>query len=635
MQVLTTAPSLPHRYARTHEIDGAAMLAAGALLITRRNQLERRVHALTTALNLANEGSAMLSATAVESDAHLPAELQELMEGSATAFARVLAAVAELKASELKASEPKATSRSDDALATELISRGGAISRGAISRDGRPTRSSSELISGCISRGEAPGTPSNLQGQIARDTPRDMAAEALRVQRLLTLSARINHALLARLTNLKVPSPAVDRARARAMEMLRITAVLSAAAMPSSTPSWAPPSDDERPQGKGLPNMGLPNMAPPSYDERPRPEARRPDQGKGLPVALKQEQLVSTCHIRQLVSMTNVLHARVQAQGHAALQTNKTTDLAQAMDLAENARRVFAFVLRRLDEAPVQRVRMSDALARLGAIVVQADSLLFALQRAVDLTSEDGAADEAADGAADHLGQRGSRPNMASRHQLPNMASLHQLPNMADHLGQHTLSLAAGVSSVHILGELFETLLEAGLDEGVVTNLKQSLLPRGATTRRRDLPAGATIALPRTGRTSVGIYVRSSVSDAWRCGTRQLVLALASAGVGLQSGLRRCSPPLLAAPYLIPIYLLAASVAPASIVVPALIYRLDQDDEARWVRMAYNVVWLDTLCLQPGILLLLSLVQTVGEALSGRARTRRPSASPMPNALSA
>jgi hypothetical protein len=46
-------------------------------------------------------------------------------------------------------------------------------------------------------------------------------------------------------------------------------------------------------------------------------------------------------------------------------------------------------------------------------------------------------------------------------------------------------------------------------------------------------------------------------------------------------------------------------------------------------------VWLDTLCLQPGILLLLSLVQTVGEALSGRARTRRPSASPMPNALSA
>lgn len=206
---------------------------------------------------------------------------------------------------------------------------------------------------------------------------------------------------------------------------------------------------------------------------------------------------------------------------------------------------------------------------------------------------------------------------------------------MADHLGQHTLSLAAGVSSVHILGELFETLLEAGLDEGVVTNLKQSLLPRGATTRRRDLPAGATIALPRTGRTSVGISVRSSVSDAWRRGTRQLVLALASAGVGLQSGLRRCSPPLLAAPYLIPIYLLAASVAPASIVVPALIYRLDQDDEARWVRMAYNVVWLDTLCLQPGILLLLSLVQTVGEALSGRARTRRPSASPMPNALSA
>ena len=623
MQVLTTAPSLPHRYARTHEIDGAAMLAAGALLITRRNQLERRVHALTTALNLANEGSAMLSATAVESDAHLPAELQELMEGSATAFARVLAAVAELKASELKASEPKAsepkaTSRSDDALAKELIS-----------------------------RGEAPGTPSNLLGQIARDTPRDMAAEALRVQRLLTLSARINHALLARLTNLKVPSPAVDRARARAMEMLRITAVLSAAAMPSSTPSWAPPSDDERPQGKGLPNMGLPNMAPPSYDERPRPEARRPEgkglpnmasrrpEGKGLPVALKQEQLVSTCHIRQLVSMTNVLHARVQAQGHAALQTNKTTDLAQAMDLAENARRVFAFVLRRLDEAPVQRVRMSDALARLGAIVVQADSLLFALQRAVDLKSEDG--------AADHLGQRGSGPNMASRHQLP---------NMADHLGQHTLSLAAGVSSVHILGELFETLLEAGLDEGVVTNLKQSLLPRGATTRRRDLPAGAhhgaptttrrrylpagaTIALPRTGRTSVGIYVRSSVSDAWRRGTRQLVLALASAGVGLQSGLRRCSPPLLAAPYLIPIYLLAASVAPASIVVPALIYRLDQDDEARWVRMAYNVVWLDTLCLQPGILLLLSLVQTVGEALSGRARTRRPSASPMPNALSA
>ena len=621
MQVLTTAPSLPHRYARTHEIDGAAMLAAGALLITRRNQLERRVHALTTALNLANEGSAMLSATAVESDAHLPAELQELMEGSATAFARVLAAVAELKASELKASEPKATSRSDDALATELIS-----------------------------RGEAPGTPSNLLGQIDRDTPRDMAAEALRVQRLLTLSARINHALLARLTNLKVPSPAVDRARltnlkvpspavdrarARAMEMLRITAVLSAAAMPSSTPSWAPPSDDERPEGKGLPNMGLPNMAPPSDDERPRPEARRPDQGKGLPVALKQEQLVSTCHIRQLVSMTNVLHARVQAQGHAALQTNKTTDLAQAMDLAENARRVFAFVLRRLDEAPVQRVHMSDALARLGAIVVQADSLLFALQRAVDLTSEDGAADEAADGAADHLGQRGSRPNMASRHQLPNMASLHQLPNMADHLGQHTLSLAAGVSSVHILGELFETLLEAGLDEGVVTNLKQSLLPRGATTRRRDLPAGATIALPRTGRTSVGISVRSSVSDAWRCGTRQLVLALTSAGVGLQSGLRRCSPPLLAAPYLIPIYLLAASVAPASIVVPALIYRLDQDDEARWVRMAYNVVWLDTLCLQPGILLLLSLVQTVGEALSGRARTRRPSASPMPNTLSA
>ena len=602
MQVLTTAPSLPHRYARTHEIDGAAMLAAGALLITRRNQLERRVHALTTALNLANEGSAMLSATAVESDAHLPAELQELMEGSATAFARVLAAVAELKASELKASElkaselkasePKATSRSDDALAKELIS-----------------------------RGEAPGTPSNLLGQIARDTPRDMAAEALRVQRLLTLSARINHALLARLTNLKVPSPAVDRARARAMEMLRITAVLSAAAMPSSTPSWAPPSDDERPEGKGLPNMGLPNMAPPSDDERPRPEARRPE-GKGLPVALKQEQLVSTCHIRQLVSMTNVLHARVQAQGHAALQTNKTTDLAQAMDLAENARRVFAFVLRRLDEAPVQRVRMSDALARLGAIVVQADSLLFALQRAVDLKSEDGAAD----GAADHLGQRGSGPNMASRHQLP---------NMADHLGQHTLSLAAGVSSVHILGELFETLLEAGLDEGVVTNLKQSLLPRGATTRRRDLPAGATIALPRTGRTSVGIYVRSSVSDAWRRGTRQLVLALASAGVGLQSGLRRCSPPLLAAPYLIPIYLLAASVAPASIVVPALIYRLDQDDEARWVRMAYNVVWLDTLCLQPGILLLLSLVQTVGEALSGRARTRRPSASPMPNTLSA
>ena len=593
MQVLTTAPSLPHRYARTHEIDGAAMLAAGALFITRRNQLERRVHALTTALNLANEGSAMLSATAVESDAHLPAELQELMEGSATAFARVLAAVAELKASELKASEPKATSRSDDALAKELIS-----------------------------RGEAPSTPSNLLGQIARDTPRDMAAEALRVQRLLTLSARINHALLARLTNLKVPSPAVDRARARAIEMLRITAVLSAAAMPSSTPSWAPPSDDERPEGKGLPNMGLPNMAPPSYDERPRPEARRPDQGKGLPVALKQEQLVSTCHIRQLVSMTNVLHARVQAQGHAALQTNKTTDLAQAMDLAENARRVFAFVLRRLDEAPVQRVRMSDALARLGAIVVQADSLLFALQRAVDLKSEDGAAD----GAADHLGQRGSGPNMASRHQLP---------NMADHLGQHTLSLAAGVSSVHILGELFETLLEAGLDEGVVTNLKQSLLPRGATTRRRDLPAGATIALPRTGRTSVGISVRSSVSDAWRRGTRQLVLALASAGVGLQSGLRRCSPPLLAAPYLIPIYLLAASVAPASIVVPALIYRLDQDDEARWVRMAYNVVWLDTLCLQPGILLLLSLVQTVGEALSGRARTRRPSASPMPNALSA
>ena len=461
-----------------------------------------------------------------------------------------------------------------------------------------------------------------------------MAAEALRVQRLLTLSARINHALLARLTNLKVPSPAVDRARARAMEMLRITAVLSAAAMPSSTPSWAPPSDDERPEGKGLPNMGLPNMAPPSDDERPRPEARRPEgkglpnmasrrpEGKGLPVALKQEQLVSTCHIRQLVSMTNVLHARVQAQGHAALQTNKTTDLAQAMDLAENARRVFAFVLRRLDEAPVQRVRMSDALARLGAIVVQADSLLFALQRAVDLKSEDGAAD----GAADHLGQRGSGPNMASRHQLP---------NMADHLGQHTLSLAAGVSSVHILGELFETLLEAGLDEGVVTNLKQSLLPRGATTRRRDLPAGATIALPRTGRTSVGISVRSSVSDAWRRGTRQLVLALASAGVGLQSGLRRCSPPLLAAPYLIPIYLLAASVAPASIVVPALIYRLDQDDEARWVRMAYNVVWLDTLCLQPGILLLLSLVQTVGEALSGRARTRRPSASPMPNALSA
>ena len=612
MQVLTTAPSLPHRYARTHEIDGAAMLAAGALLITRRNQLERRVHALTTALNLANEGSAMLSATAVESDAHLPAELQELMEGSATAFARVLAAVAELKASELKASEPKATSRSDDALAKELIS-----------------------------RGEAPGTPSNLLGQIDRDTPRDMAAEALRVQRLLTLSARINHALLARLTNLKVPSPAVDRARltnlkvpspavdrarARAMEMLRITAVLSAAAMPSSTPSWAPPSDDERPrpearrpdQGKGLPNMA----------------SRRPE-GKGLPVALKQEQLVSTCHIRQLVSMTNVLHARVQAQGHAALQTNKTTDLAQAMDLAENARRVFAFVLRRLDEAPVQRVHMSDALARLGAIVVQADSLLFALQRAVDLTSEDGAADEAADGAADHLGQRGSRPNMASRHQLPNMASRHQLPNMADHLGQRTLSLAAGVSSVHILGELFETLLEAGLDEGVVTNLKQSLLPRGATTRRRDLPAGATIALPRTGRTSVGISVRSSVSDAWRCGTRQLVLALTSAGVGLQSGLRRCSPPLLAAPYLIPIYLLAASVAPASIVVPALIYRLDQDDEARWVRMAYNVVWLDTLCLQPGILLLLSLVQTVGEALSGRARTRRPSASPMPNALSA
>ena len=601
MQVLTTAPSLPHRYARTHEIDGAAMLAAGALLITRRNQIERRVHALTTALNLANEGSAMLSATAVESDAHLPAELQELMEGSATAFARVLAAVAELKASELKASEPKATSRSDDALAKELIS-----------------------------RGEAPGTPSNLLGQIARDTPRDMAAEALRVQRLLTLSARINHALLARLTNLKVPSPAVDRARARAMEMLRITAVLSAAAMPSPTPSWAPPSDDERPQGKGLPNMGLPNMAPPSYDERPRPEARRPEgkglpnmasrrpEGKGLPVALKQEQLVSTCHIRQLVSMTNVLHARVQAQGHAALQTNKTTDLAQAMDLAENARRVFAFVLRRLDEAPVQRVHMSDALARLGAIVVQADSLLFALQRAVDLKSEDG--------AADHLGQRGSGPNMASRHQLP---------NMADHLGQHTLSLAAGVSSVHILGELFETLLEAGLDEGVVTNLKQSLLPRGATTRRRDLPAGATIALPRTGRTSVGISVRSSVSDAWRRGTRQLVLALASAGVGLQSGLRRCSPPLLAAPYLIPIYLLAASVAPASIVVPALIYRLDQDDEARWVRMAYNVVWLDTLCLQPGILLLLSLVQTVGEALSGRARTRRPSASPMPNALSA
>ena len=618
MQVLTTAPSLPHRYARTHEIDGAAMLAAGALLITRRNQLERRVHALTTALNLANEGSAMLSATAVESDAHLPAELQELMEGSATAFARVLAAVAELKASELKASEPKATSRSDDALAKELIS-----------------------------RGEAPGTPSNLLGQIDRDTPRDMAAEALRVQRLLTLSARINHALLARLTNLKVPSPAVDRARARAMEMLRITAVLSAAAMPSSTPSWAPPSDDERPEGKGLPNMGLPNMAPPSDDERPRPEARRPEgkglpnmasrrpEGKGLPVALKQEQLVSTCHIRQLVSMTNVLHARVQAQGHAALQTNKTTDLAQAMDLAENARRVFAFVLRRLDEAPVQRVHMSDALARLGAIVVQADSLLFALQRAVDLTSEDGAADEAADGAADHLGQRGSRPNMASRHQLPNMASRHQLPNMADHLGQRTLSLAAGVSSVHILGELFETLLEAGLDEGVVTNLKQSLLPRGATTRRRDLPAGATIALPRTGRTSVGISVRSSVSDAWRCGTRQLVLALTSAGVGLQSGLRRCSPPLLAAPYLIPIYLLAASVAPASIVVPALIYRLDQDDEARWVRMAYNVVWLDTLCLQPGILLLLSLVQTVGEALSGRARTRRPSASPMPNALSA
>lgn len=76
-------------------------------------------------------------------------------------------------------------------------------------------------------------------------------------------------------------------------------------------------------------------------------------------------------------------------------------------------------------------------------------------------------------------------------------------------------------------------------------------------------------------------------------------------------------------------------MAPASIAVPALIYRLDQDDEARWVRMAYNVVWIDTLCLQPRmLLLLLSLVQTVGEALSGRVRTRRPSASPMPNALS-
>ena len=597
MQVLTTAPSLPHRYARTHEIDGAAMLAAGALLITRRNQLERRVHALTTALNLANEGSAMLSATAVESDAHLPAELQELMEGSATAFARVLAAVAELKASELKASEPKATSRSDDALAKELIS-----------------------------RGEAPGTPSNLLGQIDRDTPRDMAAEALRVQRLLTLSARINHALLARLTNLKVPSPAVDRARARAMEMLRITAVLSAAAMPSSTPSWAPPSDDERPEGKGLPNMGLPNMAPPSDDERPRPEARRPDQGKGLPVALKQEQLVSTCHIRPTPALPKMVRRAVgrfigravlTSQVHCSLQCEQErvslhNDRPEPRQCIRHVHPLHRRLVQATQHKGKDSARVLSQVHRLGEI-----SRLVRLQRRMA------------------LGLHTRVQYVGHRHQLPNMASLHQLPNMADHLGQHTLSLAAGVSSVHILGELFETLLEAGLDEGVVTNLKQSLLPRGATTRRRDLPAGATIALPRTGRTSVGISVRSSVSDAWRCGTRQLVLALTSAGVGLQSGLRRCSPPLLAAPYLIPIYLLAASVAPASIVVPALIYRLDQDDEARWVRMAYNVVWLDTLCLQPGILLLLSLVQTVGEALSGRARTRRPSASPMPNALSA
>ena len=148
----------------------------------------------------------------------------------------------------------------------------------------------------------------------------------------------------------------------------------------------------------------------PVASTRASSEASRPQTIPQTPmVALKEERLVA---------MANLLHAHVQAQGNAALQSKRPSALARALELVETAQRVYEFVQPTLESVPLRYARKRDALARLAAITWQTTSLHGALQRLAEGQHDDGDATHrsgasAGEGRRRSLAPEGRRRSLA------------------------------------------------------------------------------------------------------------------------------------------------------------------------------------------------------------------------------
>ena len=250
-----------------------------------------------------------------------------------------------------------------------------------------------------------------------------MCQPSARVQRLLALSSRVNHLLLAKLAK-EPSSAAVESAKARTMNMLQTASLVG---MPNSTApnagsavaaedlghladdkttpvnvSSAAPLDvaasaagNAPTEATGWPAVDLTRVAHRCDGERSgdaswdRPAEAQPEPTQSALIPSRRLSIeplrpplvasVPTVGLKEerLAAMADLLHVHVQAAGSTALQRAKDDqfELKEAFELITTASTIFAFISSLLDALPQEHERRNISRERMRAIMHQNQAL--------------------------------------------------------------------------------------------------------------------------------------------------------------------------------------------------------------------------------------------------------------------
>ena len=165
---------------------------------------------------------------------------------------------------------------------------------------------------------------------------------------------------------------------------------------------------------------------------------------------------------------------------------------------------------------------------------------------------------------------------------------------------------------------------QMGVDLEAVTSFER-LLARDGGGGRAASASGLTAPSSRRSSSTAS----SDRGDAMRRlrrrgGTGERLAACAvGAGALLSACCDACVPRLAALRYLLPVYALAAMLAPINIAVPALLLPLDEAQDDQWSEGVLTALWCDLLLVQPALQLVRALVSEAVVRASGR-RHRDP-----------